>query len=126
MIAISNLKYQSRLYDIKNQKPTLSLEEGVFNDDFQGFSIRIGEKKADNKGIGKVLMYDQSQGSGSKFAQVAAKTGEMFVTQDEKFFVMNLYDGHQNLESKSTIKEGKNNHPFVRTSFKKWTKIFDK
>lgn len=125
LIPISNLKYQSRLYDIKNQKPTLSLEEGVFNDDFQGFSIRIGEKKADNKGIGNVLMYDQSQGSGNKFAQVTAKTGEMFVTTDEKFFVMNLYNGHQNIESKSTIKEGKNNHPFVRTSFKKWTKIFD-
>jgi len=125
LIPISNLKYQSRLYDIKNQKPTLSLEEGVFNDDFQGFSIRIGEKKADNKGIGNVLMYDQSQGSGNKFAQVTAKNGEMFVTQDEKFFVMNLYEGHQNLESKSTIKEGKNNHPFIRTSFQKWTKVFD-
>ncbi|MEL6719065.1 MAG: LptF/LptG family permease [Bacteroidota bacterium] len=125
LIPISNLKYQSRLYDIKNQKPTLSLEEGVFNDDFQGFSIRIGNKKEDNKTIENVLMYDQSQGTGNKFAQVNAKTGEMFVTEDEKFFVMNLYDGHQNLESKSTIKDGKNNHPFVRTSFKKWTKVFD-
>ncbi|MEM8527663.1 MAG: LptF/LptG family permease [Bacteroidota bacterium] len=125
LIPISNLKYQSRLYDIKNQKPTLSLEEGVFNDDFQGFSIRIGNKQEDNKTIEKVLMYDQSQGSGSKFAQVTAKTGEMFVTKDEKFFVMNLYNGHQNLESKSSIKEGKSNHPFVRTSFQKWTKVFD-
>ncbi|MEL6943665.1 MAG: LptF/LptG family permease, partial [Bacteroidota bacterium] len=59
LIPISNLKYQSRLYDIKNQKPTLSLEEGVFNDDFQGFSIRIGNKKEDNKTIENVLMYDQ-------------------------------------------------------------------
>jgi lipopolysaccharide export system permease protein len=125
LIPISNLKYQSRLYDIKNQKPTLSLEQGVFNNDFQGFSIRIKDKKADNKSIEGVLMYDQSQGSGSRFSQVTAKNGEMTVTPDERFFVMRLFDGTQYLESKPTLRNGKPNYPFIRTSFKTWTKVFD-
>ncbi|MEM1325441.1 MAG: LptF/LptG family permease [Bacteroidota bacterium] len=125
LIPISNLKYQSRLYDIKNQKPTLSLEQGVFNNDFQGFSIRIKDKKADNKSIEDVLMYDQSQGSGSRFSQVSAKSGEMTVTADERFFVMRLFDGTQYLEAKPTMRKGKPNYPFVRTSFKTWTKVFD-
>lgn len=34
VIPKSNLKFLSRLDDLKRQKPTLSLEEGVFNDDF--------------------------------------------------------------------------------------------
>lgn len=125
LIPISNLKYQSRLYDIKNQKATLSLEEGVFNNDFQGFSIRIKNKKADDKTIEEVLMYDQSQGSGNRFSQVSAKSGEMTVTPDERFFVMKLYDGTQYMESKPSIRNGKPNAPFVRTSFDNWTKVFD-
>ncbi len=125
LIPLSNLKYQSRLYDVKNQKPTLSLEEGVFNDDFQGFSIRIGAKEADNKGIKEVLMYDESNASGGRFAQVTSKSGEMFVTADQQFFVMKLYDGQQYVEPRPEFKDGKDSYPFVRTKFKEWTKVFD-
>lgn len=124
-IPVSNLKYQSRLYDIKNQKPTLSLEESVFNDDFQGFSIRIGSKEADNKTIGNVLMYDQSSISTGRFSQVSAKKGEMFVTANERFFVMKLYDGVQYVEPREETKNGEKSYPFIRTSFKEWTKTFD-
>ncbi|MEM0993231.1 MAG: LptF/LptG family permease [Bacteroidota bacterium] len=125
LIPISNLKYQSRLYDIKNQKPTMSLEQGVFNDDFQGYSIRIGKKLADNQGIEDVLMYDQSQTTGNKFVQIKAKSGEMNVTADERFLVMKLYNGVQYMESKPNIKDGQSNYPFVRTSFDKSTKVLD-
>ena len=44
LIPIANLKFKSRLHDIRKQKPTLSLEEGVFNEDFRGFNIHIGIK----------------------------------------------------------------------------------
>ncbi len=125
LIPLSNLKYQSRLYDIKNQKPTLSLEEGVFNDDFQGFAIRIGAKDNDNRGIREVLMYDESNASNGRFAQVASKSGEMFVTADQQFFVMKLYDGQQYVEPRTEFRDGKESYPFVRTKFKEWTKIFD-
>lgn len=125
LIPLSNLKYQSRLYDIKNQKPTLSLEEGVFNDDFQGFAIRIGAKDNDNRGIREVLMYDESNASNGRFAQVASKSGEMFVSADQQFFVMKLYDGQQYVEPRTEFRDGKESYPFVRTKFKEWTKVFD-
>ena len=122
---LANLQSKSRLYDIRNQKPTLSLEQGVFNNDFQGFSIRIGKKETDGTSIKEVLMYDQSQASNGKYSMVNAKRGQMFSTADERFFVMKLEDGNQFSEMKSTsTKEGKS-YPFMRTSFKKWTKVFD-
>ena len=40
LIPVSNLKFKSRLYDIRRSKPTLNMEEGLFNDDFQGYAIR--------------------------------------------------------------------------------------
>ncbi len=127
IIPVSNLKFKSRLYDIRRQKPTLNLEAGAFNDDFKGFSIRIGEKGADNRTIGDVLIYDQSEASkGGKMTVISAAQGEMYVTDDEKFFIMELTDGMQSYEPASTGKTSSTkNAPFSRTYFKKWTKVFD-
>jgi len=49
VIPVANLKFKSRLYDIKRQKPMLSLETGVFNDDFRNMIIHIGDKGEDNR-----------------------------------------------------------------------------
>lgn len=125
LIPISNLKFKSRLYDIRKQKPTLSMEEGMFNDDFQGYSIRIGKKLSDNKSIEEVLLYDHREEGQGRLISVAAETGTMYSTKDEQFFIMELSEGSQYNESKPTKKEGKENFPFIRTSFKEWTKVFD-
>jgi len=127
VIPVSNLKFKSRLYDIRRQKPTLNLEEGAFNDDFKGFSIRIGEKKSDNRTIKDVLIYDQSEASkGGKMTVISAAEGEMYVTDDEKFFIMELTDGMQSYEPTPTGKTSSTkNAPFSRTYFQKWTKVFD-
>ena len=124
-IPVSNLKFKSRLYDIRKQKPTLSLEESVFNDDFQGYSIRLGNKLPDGKGIGEVLLYDNSEASQGRLSAVAADSGRMSGSEDGKFFVMQLYNGNQYMEPKPTLTAGKRNYPLMRTSFKEWTKVFD-
>lgn len=46
LMPLSNLKFRKRLSEVKNQKPTLSLEEGVFNEDFSELVIHIGEKES--------------------------------------------------------------------------------
>ncbi len=123
MIPYANLKFKSRLYDIRKQKPTLSLEEGVFNDDFQGFVIRIADKEADNRSIKDVLIYDHNNKQ-DKVSIITAKDGEMYTTADKQYFVMNLKNGNQYQENKTTSSK-KNSYPFIRTSFKEWNKVFD-
>jgi len=125
LIPISNLQFKSRLYDIRKQKPTMSMEEGLFNDDFQGYSIRIGEKLPDNMSIKDVLLYDHRDEGQGRLISVTADNGFMYSTKDEQFFVMELFNGTQYNESKPTKKEGKENYPFVRTSFREWNKVFD-
>jgi len=123
LIPLSNLKFYSRLYVIRNQKPALSLEEGVFNDDFKGFTIRIGRKDKDNRKIYDVLIYDQTSSTRRKMNMISAKSGEMYVTEDQHDFVIKLYDGHQYQEIE---KSGSNQkYPFARTRFTEWTKYFD-
>jgi len=124
LMPVSNLKFKSRLFDIRNQKPTLSLEEGAFNDDFQNFAIRIGQKEDDNRTLHDVMMYDHNDATQGRMTQVMAERGEMYTTADEQFFIMDLYDGHQYMEVKATASSDQD-YPFVRTTFKEWQKIFD-
>ena len=130
IIPVANLKFKSRLYDIKRQKPMLSLETGVFNDDFRNMIIHIGDKGKDNRTIHDVLIYDHNSYNNKKVSVITASKGEMFTTADKRFFVMNLFDGTQYQETKvnpdkKQSKERTKNYPFVRTSFKEWTKVFD-
>ncbi len=124
-IPVSNLKFKSRLHDIKNQKPALSMEESLFNQDFQGYSIRLGDKLADNQTIKDVMVYDNRDANKGMLNMVAADSGEMFGSADGQYFVMHLYNGSQISEPKPTTKAGKRNYPMMRATFKEWIKVFD-
>ena len=123
VIPYANLKFRSRLYDIKKQKPALYLESGVFNDDFQGYSIRIGRKHADNRTIEDVMVDEDKGHNTSRFNFIRAKEGDMYVTPDDRYFIMNLRDGYQYQKAEPTSLRSKN--PFIRTKFREWSKTFD-
>ena len=117
----ATLQFKSRLYDLQHQKPTLSLTEGVFNDDFNGYSIRIGSKNEKTGALKDVLLVDFTDANIGSMMEVLAKDGRMTVTEDGRYLVMELYDGWQ------YNKDGRENKgmPFTRTSFKKFRKVFD-
>ncbi len=123
VIPYANLKSRSRLYDIKKQKPALTLTTGVFNDDFQGYSIRIGHKAADNRHISDVMIDDDNSNNRNQFNFVRADEGEMYVTENGRYFVMHLKDGQQYQEAEPS--NVSNDFPFIRTRFREWTKTFD-
>lgn len=124
IIPVANLQFKSRLYDIRKQKPAMSLETGVFNEDFQDFVIHIGKKSSNNRDIEDVIIYDHRSDS-RKPMQILAKKGEMYTTKDQHYFIMNLYDGHQYQETEQVSTNRTENYPFIRTSFTEWTKVFD-
>ncbi|MEL7119415.1 MAG: LptF/LptG family permease [Bacteroidota bacterium] len=127
VIPRANLKFGSRMYDISQQKPTLRLDAGVFNYDFKGFAIHIGDKEENGQGIDDVLIYDHSTTANKgDFTQMIANNGEMYVTGDGQYFVMDLNDGYQNIETNPSVSVGANrDYPFVRIKFSRWIKAFD-
>lgn len=125
LIPAANLKFGSRMYDIQRQKPTLRLDEGIFNDDFDGYAIHIGKKGRDDKSIKEVLIYDHRDANKDRLSQIVAKEGEMYVTPDGGYFIMNLQDGNQYVETKPSSRGKDASFPFIRTSFKSWNKVFD-
>ncbi len=125
LIPISNLKFKSRLYDIRKQKPALTLEKGVFNEDFRQFVIRIGDKEKDGETISDVLIEDQSNVGRLNFNQILSDSGQMYTTDDKRYFVMNLFRGTQYQEPGSNNSSQRQRYPFIRTNFKSWTKVWD-
>ena len=125
IIPIANLQFKSRLYDIRKQKPALTLEKGIFNEDFRQFVIRIGDKEADGETISDVMIEDQTNVGRLKFNQILADSGQMYTTKDKRYFVMNLFDGTQYQEPSTQGQQQKQKFPFVRTHFSSWTKVWD-
>jgi lipopolysaccharide export system permease protein len=123
IIPLANLKYQSRLYDIRNTKPTLSIEAGVFNEDFKGYSIRVGKKHRDKQTIEDIMVYDDTQRGRGKLSVVTAKKGKMYVSPEDGAFVMTLYDGYQYSETDG--QNDPNSTPFMVSHFQEWTRRFD-
>lgn len=100
VLPMANVKLRTLLYEIREQKPTLSIEEGVFYDGLGDYTIRIGKKFRDNERIEDILIYDHSKNIGNVTATYA-KRGTMTMTPDKMNFIFWLYDGYYWDESQS-------------------------
>jgi lipopolysaccharide export system permease protein len=125
VIPWANLKFYSRFYDIRKSKPTLTFQEGIFNDEFEDYTMRIGKKGSDGKSLENVMIYSNKRYNTNQINQSQSKKGEMFTTPDGQFIVMNLFDGTQFQETTSSTNSNNKNYPFVRIKFKSWQKVFD-
>ena len=125
LIPWSNLKFYARFYDIRKSKPALNMEEGVFNDEFSDYTLRIGKKGRDGKSLEHMMIYSNKGTDNSTVNQTIAKSGEMLNSSDHQFIVMNLKDGTQYQETTGNNGQKSGKNPFVRIKFKSWQKIFD-
>ena len=125
IIPLATLEFKSRLTDIRRQKPALALEKGIFNEDFRQFVIRIGDKEPDGETISDVMIENQTNTGKLKFNKLLADSGQMYTTDDRRYFVMNLFNGTQYQEPGVQGETQKGAHPFIRTNFKSWTKVWD-
>lgn len=120
VIPVANLKALSLLYDLRNSKPTLNIRPGLFNNDIDGFSIRVGEKDRDGYSIRDVMVYDHTKGYGNQNL-VIAKSGKMIPAKQALIF--RLQDGWRYEEGGDN--GNAKNRTQVRMHFKRWDKAFD-
>ena len=104
VMPIANFKGGSLLYDIKKKKPAINIKEGIFYNDIDGFSIKIGSK--DDDILNNILIYDHKENLGNKKV-ISAKSGKMKITDDEKYMELYLYDGNSYIEIENNNKKNK-------------------
>jgi lipopolysaccharide export system permease protein len=93
LIPKANLKSKALLYDVKNQKPSLLIKEGVFNSDIEGYSIRIGKKDPDNETIHDIVIYDNVEDASAGRSVIVAEDGRMVMSEDKRYLFLDLYKG---------------------------------
>lgn len=123
VIPVANLKAYTLLYDLRNSKLTLSLREGQFNTEINGYAIRIGSKSEDGKSIKNIIIYDNSGGVGND-KLVLADDGEMIPSPDKRYLIFRLRNGWRYEESVNG-KGGPNSYSQIRMKFRQYDKIFD-
>jgi lipopolysaccharide export system permease protein len=124
LIPIANLQFKSRLYDIRKQKPTLSIVEGTFTNDITGFVMRVGKKEKDDKTLHDVMIYDHTANR-TNDKLVRAKDGEMGYSKNKQFLIMNLKNGQSFEDVQGRGQRSANAFPFLRTKFETFNIVFD-
>lgn len=116
MLPVANLKMGSLLYDVRNQKASFLIEEGIFNNSIEGYAIRVQEKGEDGRTLKNIMIYDQTGTSGNP-STTLAKEGVMYKINKDRTLVLELKDGVRYEETSG----GKSYNPrerFTRYRFK--------
>ena len=121
VIPVANLKALSLLYDLRNSKPTLNIRPDIFNNEIDGYSIRVGSKDKDGQTIRNILIYDQTSGLGNDKV-ILANQGQMIPSPDKQYLIFRLKDGWRYEEGYTN---GVRNYDQTRMYFKTWDKVFD-
>ncbi len=120
---VAYLKFGSLLYDIRQKKLAFDIKEGIFNNDIDGYVMRVGRKAKDNKTIYDILIYDHSQHMGNTKV-TSAKRGIMELTPNQQKVLFKLFDGYTYQEV-TDQRNYRKTRPFEYMKFKTQTLSFD-
>lgn len=120
ILPITNLKFTTLLYSVREQRPELILQEGVFTNEMDGYSIKIGRKSKKSNMMYDLLIYDHTDGKINESVTVA-DSGYMMITEDKKYMLLNLFDGVNYSEEPINNQQDQINYPFKRNKFTEQT-----
>jgi lipopolysaccharide export system permease protein len=121
------LEAYSLLYDIKQKKPALDLQEGTFYNGIPDISIKVAKKFPDGRSLKDVIIYDHRARIGNK--QVTrADSGRMFTILNDQYLKLELYNGYDYTEGADGQRVGPeagSQESLRKTRFSKTEIVFD-
>jgi lipopolysaccharide export system permease protein len=117
VLPYSNLQARSLLTDIRRKRPDINLQPGTFNNDIDGFSIKVTSKDPATNRLDKLIIYDHRDKRGN-VSVTCADSGYIKVTPDESAMIMVLYNGYSvtELEERNVI-PAERKYPTRKDSF---------
>ena len=103
VIPVTTLKGRALLYDITQQRPEIQIQEGVFYNGIDGYSIRIGKRNYKTNMLYDMRLHDHTKKNGNTNV-ILADSGRIAMTADKSFLEVTLYHGHS---YEDIIPEGK-------------------
>ncbi|MGM0650466.1 MAG: LptF/LptG family permease [Bacteroidota bacterium] len=121
LLPYTNLKMRTLLYDVRNQRPEISLQEGIFTDAIDNFSIKVRKKDKKDNTLHDILIYDH-RGKHSDASVITAESGTMKVTSDKSYIILTLYNGYYyDAVSEQRRHKRSKSFPYQVTNFSKKT-----
>jgi lipopolysaccharide export system permease protein len=129
LVPNSALKAYSLLYDIRQKKPALDIEPGLFYGGIEKYKIKVNDKLPDGKTLLDIVIYNHTERNGNRDV-IIADSGLMYTIMDDQYLKFELYSGSHYKEGKSKPSRGRARdykiiNPFSRTFFEKSEIIFD-
>lgn len=122
IIPEANLKFRALMWDVRQQKPAFDLQEGIFYDHLNGYSIWVKEKP-DETTLRNVIIYDRTEGRGNT-SVLRADAGQMSITDNERWMILTLRDGVRYEEMEEDDYQ-KRTYPHSQVYFDKHQLTFD-
>ena len=104
VIPVSFKKLIALMASIRQMRPEIVVKEGVFSNDIDNFSIKVGRKSKDGSMLYDIMIYDHQRDQGNETVTVA-DSGTMKITTDKRFMILNLYSGETHAEVQTANKE---------------------
>jgi lipopolysaccharide export system permease protein len=114
------LKMRSLLFDIQQQRPELSIKEGVYTS-IDNYVIKVGKKDSKTNLMYKISIYDHSANNGNVGVTIA-DSGYMIMTSDKRNLEITLFKGESYIdmiENDRNFGYNKRTYPFRRDKFSK-------
>ncbi len=123
VLPYSNRQAKGLLLDIRRKHPDINLQAGSFNNDIDGFSIKITSKDPYTNRLDNLIIYDHRDKKGNT-SVIVADSGYIRITPDETALVMTLYNSY----SFSEMEEGnpgtdQKRYPSRKDTFKEQTLV---
>lgn len=93
VIPKANLEAKALLWDLRQKKPAFNIAEGVFYQQIDGYSIRIGKKEKDNETVKDILIYEYKDDDSKRLNVIRANSGKMLLSADKRTLNFTLENG---------------------------------
>lgn len=116
----TNLKFTTLMVSVKQQRPELVLQEGVFTNEIDGYNIKIGSKDKKTNVLYDLLIYNHTKNRLNESVTVA-DSGYLKMTEDKKYMVLTLFNGVNYNEDRPENRRDMKKRPFRRDKFEEQT-----
>ena len=120
----ANLESKALLWDLRQKKPAFSIQEGVFYQQIEGFTMRVGKKLPDNETVEDILIYEYKRDDSKRLNVIRAEKGTMILSPDKRTLYFTLFNGVRYDEMTSNPDYSKT-APFNQMHFEKQKMVID-
>ncbi|HKJ42826.1 MAG TPA: LptF/LptG family permease [Sunxiuqinia sp.] len=114
----TNLKFGALLVSVKRQKPEMVINEGVFTNEIDGYSIKVNRKSKKNGMLYGLMIYDHTASRGNTNVTVA-DSGFMKISEDKKYMLLTMFNGETATNTAPNQRGRNRTFPFRREKFGK-------